>query len=121
MVNKILICDDSVSIRQMLALTLIDAEYDVTESKDGMQALELAKQNNFDLVITDINMPLLDGLSLVGKLRILPEYRFKPILLLTTETDPQKKKQAKTAGATGWIIKPFDPDKLLAAIRKVLR
>ncbi|MCK5877951.1 MAG: response regulator [Candidatus Marithrix sp.] len=121
MVYKILICDDSVSIRQMLILTLNDAKYDVTESKDGMQALELAKQNNFDLIITDVNMPLLDGLSLVKKLRILPEYRFKPILLLTTETDPEKKKQAKMAGATGWIIKPFDPDKLLAAIRKVLR
>lgn len=121
MVYKILICDDSVSIRQMLILTLSDAKYDVTESKDGMQALELAKQNNFDLIITDVNMPLLDGLSLVKKLRILPEYRFKPILLLTTETDPEKKKQAKMAGATGWIIKPFDPDKLLAAIRKVLR
>ena len=121
MVHKILICDDSVSIRQMLILTLTDAKYNVTESKNGMEALELANQHNFDLIITDINMPLLDGLSLVKKLRVLTEYRFKPILLLTTETDPQKKKQAKAAGATGWIIKPFDPDKLLAAIRKVLR
>ncbi len=119
--RKILISDDSVSIRQMLKLTLTEANYSVTEANNGMQALELAKTHQFDLIITDINMPLLDGLSLVRELRALPAYQFEPILLLTTETDPQKKKMAKAAGATGWIIKPFDPDKLLAAIRKVLR
>jgi two-component system, chemotaxis family, chemotaxis protein CheY len=118
---NILISDDSVAMRQMLTLTLADASYHVTEADNGQQALELAKSQSFDLIITDVNMPLLDGLSLVRELRALPEYQFKPILLLTTETDPEKKKKAKTAGATGWIIKPFDPDKLLAAIRKVLR
>ncbi len=121
MMRNILICDDSVSIRQMLKLTLTDANYQITEAKNGVEALELAKTRQFDLIITDVNMPLLDGLSLVRELRALPDYLFKPILLLTTETDPQKKKRAKTVGATGWIIKPFDPDKLLAAIRKVLR
>lgn len=121
MVPKILISDDSVAMRQMLKFTLLDANYDVTETRNGLQALELAKIHQFDLIISDVNMPLLDGLSLVRELRALPKYQFKPILLLTTETDPKKKKTAKAVGATGWIIKPFDPDKLLAAIRKVLR
>jgi two-component system chemotaxis response regulator CheY len=121
MMNKILICDDSASMRKMVKLTLNDANYEVNEAENGSDGLELAKLHQFDLVITDVNMPKLDGLSLVHELRALPQYQFKPILLLTTETDPKKKKTAKMAGATGWIIKPFDPDKLLAAIRKVLR
>lgn len=121
MAAHILISDDSVSIRQMLKFTLNEANYSVIEAEDGLQALELAKSRSFDLVITDVNMPRLDGLSLVRELRALSTYRFKPILLLTTESDPEKKKIAKLAGATGWIIKPFDPDKLLAALRKVLR
>ncbi len=117
---NILISDDSVSMRQMLTSMLIEAHYQVMESGNGLQALELAKTYLFDLVITDINMPLLDGLSLVRELRRLPTYQFKPILLLTTENDPEKKKIAKTIGATGWIVNPFNPDKLLAAVRKVL-
>ncbi len=117
----ILISDDSVSMRQMLKFTLAEANYQVTEANNGLTALELAKQQSYDLIITDVNMPQLDGLSLVRELRSLPEYQFKPILLLTTESDPEKKQEAKTAGATGWILKPFDPDKLLAAVRKVLR
>ncbi len=116
----ILISDDSTAMRQMLVYTLSSADHDVTDVKNGKDALEKAKQKAFDLVITDVNMPELDGLSLVGKLRKLPEYRYKPILLLTTETDPEKKKIAREAGATGWILKPFDPDRLLAAVRKVL-
>jgi two-component system chemotaxis response regulator CheY len=117
---RILISDDSASMRQMLAYTLKDANHEVFQADNGSKALELAKTNRYDLVITDVNMPLLDGLSLVRELRALPEYQYKPILLLTTESDPEKKKIAKTAGATGWIIKPFNPDKLLAAVRKVL-
>ncbi len=117
---NILISDDSASMRQMLAFTLAEAHYQVSETDNGLQALELAKIQPFDLVITDINMPLLDGLSLVRELRNLPNYQFKPILLLTTENDPEKKRIAKTVGATGWIVKPFNPDKLLAAVRKVL-
>jgi len=123
----ILISDDSPSMRKMLTFTLTSANHkltsanhNVTEADNGLQALKLAKMHQFDLVITDINMPFLDGLSLIEKLRVLPNYRFKPILVLTTETDPNKKKIAKTAGATGWITKPFNPSKLLAAIRKVL-
>jgi two-component system chemotaxis response regulator CheY len=117
----VLISDDSVAMRQMLKFTLTEANYNVTEADNGLRALELAKQQPFDLIITDVNMPKLDGLSLVRELRTLPKYQFKPILLLTTESDPEKKKEAKQAGATGWILKPFDPDKLLAAVRKVLR
>jgi len=120
MACNILISDDSNSMRQMLIFALNAANYNVIEAENGLQALELAKIHQFDLIITDINMPLLDGLSLVRELRTLPDYQFKPILLLTTESDPEKKKIAKMAGATGWIIKPFDPDKLLAAVRKVL-
>ncbi|OQW94143.1 MAG: response regulator [Beggiatoa sp. IS2] len=116
----ILISDDSASIRQMLEFTLSEAHHNVVKADNGLQALELAKTYPFDLVITDVNMPSLDGLSLVRELRALPVYQFRPILLLTTESDPEKKKIAKTAGATGWIMKPFDPDKLLAAVRKVL-
>lgn len=117
----ILISDDSISMRQMLMFTLTEADYEVTEADNGLRALELAKKQQFDLVITDVNMPVLDGLSLVKELRSLPQYQFKPILMLTTESDPEKKKIAKQAGATGWIVKPFDPDKLLATVRKVLR
>jgi two-component system chemotaxis response regulator CheY len=120
MACNILISDDSNSMRQMLTFALGAANYNVVEAENGLQALELAKNHRFDLIITDVNMPLLDGLSLVRELRTLPNYQFKPILLLTTESDPEKKKIAKNAGATGWIIKPFDPDKLLAAVRKVL-
>lgn len=108
-------------MRQMLMFTLTEANYNVTEAENGLRALELAKIQQFDLVITDVNMPLLDGLSLVRELRNLPQYQFKPILLLTTESDPEKKQIAKQAGATGWILKPFDPDKLLATVQKVLR
>lgn len=121
MTSNILISDDSVSMRQMLKFTLTQAHYQVAEADNGLAALAQAKQQPFDLVITDVNMPKLDGLSLVRELRTLPEYKFKPILLLTTESNPQKKQEAKEAGATGWILKPFDPDKLLAAVRKVLR
>lgn len=117
----ILISDDSVSMRQMLSFTLTEANHQVIEAYDGLNALELAKKHLFDLIITDINMPQLDGLSLVSKLRALPDYQYKPILLITTETDPEKKKIARNAGATGWIVKPFDPDKLLAAVNRVLR
>ena len=117
----ILISDDSISMRQMLMFTLTEADYEVTEADNGLRALELAKKQQFDLVITDVNMPVLDGLSLVKELRSLPQYQFKPILMLTTESDPEKKKIAKQAGATGWIVKPFDPDKLLATVKKVLR
>lgn len=117
---KILAVDDSTSMRQMVVFTLKGAGHDVTEAGDGMQALQLAKGKQFDLVLTDVNMPRMDGITLIKELRALPNYKFTPILTLTTESGADKKTQGKAAGATGWIVKPFNPDQLLATIKRVL-
>lgn len=116
----ILLVDDSVSMREMVSFTLNQAGHNITEAEDGVQALEIALDNSFDLVITDINMPNMDGITLTAKLRELETFKFTPILILTTETSEPRKMEAKQAGATGWIEKPFDPDHLLATISKVL-
>jgi two-component system chemotaxis response regulator CheY len=116
----ILTVDDSASMRQMVSYTLQVAGYQVTEAKDGVEALEKARVQNFNLVITDVNMPNMDGITLTRELRALTDYKFTPILTLTTEAGPNKKAEGKKAGATGWIIKPFNPDQLLATIKKVL-
>ncbi|MDH5229112.1 MAG: response regulator [Gammaproteobacteria bacterium] len=117
---KILAVDDSASMRQMVAFTLKGAGYDVVEATDGAEALEAAKNGQVDLVLTDINMPNMDGIALIKELRALPNYKFTPILTLTTESGSDKKIEGKSAGATGWIVKPFSPDQLLATIKKVL-
>lgn len=117
---NILAVDDSASMRQMVAFTLKGAGHQVTEAADGEDALRLAKTQNFNLVLTDVNMPKMDGLTLTKELRSLPSYRFTPILTLTTEASQEKKMAGKAAGATGWIVKPFNPDQLLATIKKVL-
>ena len=117
---EILAVDDSRSIRQMVAFTLTSAGHQVVEAEDGLQALNVAKGRGFDLVLTDINMPNMDGIQLITQLRGLPSYKFTPILTLTTESSADKKMEGKTAGATGWIVKPFNPDQLLATIKKVL-
>ena len=117
---RIMAVDDSVSLRRMLVATLIEGGHQVTEAQDGVQAVTLATATTVQLVITDINMPNMDGLTLVKKLRAMPAYKHVPILVLTTEMDPAKKKIAKEAGATGWIVKPFIPEQLLGTIRKVL-
>jgi two-component system chemotaxis response regulator CheY len=117
---KILTIDDSVSLRRLLASALKSAGHSVTEADSGASALGIAQGASFDLVISDLNMPGMDGLALVGALRKLAPYRAVPILILTTEMDPTKKQAAKAAGATGWLVKPFDPVQLLATIRKVL-
>lgn len=116
----ILAVDDSASMRQMVAFTLKGAGFNVIEATDGQQALEKAKQSTVDLVLSDVNMPVMDGIELVKNLRTLPEYKFTPILMLTTESAGDKKMQGKNAGATGWLVKPFNPEQLLATIRKVL-
>ncbi|MBU0500334.1 MAG: response regulator [Gammaproteobacteria bacterium] len=118
---KILTVDDSRSIRQMVSLTLRTAGYDVVEAADGVEALEYASRNSVDLAIIDVNMPRLDGIALTRKLRELANWRFTPILILTTESSQERKQEGRAAGATGWIVKPFDPDSLLATIRKVMR
>lgn len=117
---SILAVDDSASIREMVAYTLKNAGYDVTEASDGQDALGKAKSHKFNLVLTDINMPIMDGITLTKELRGLADYKFTPILTLTTESSADKKQEGKAAGATGWIVKPFDPEKLLATIKKVL-
>lgn len=118
--TKILAVDDSASMRQMVSFTLQGAGYDVVEASDGQEAFNKAKQGQVDLVISDVNMPVMDGISLIKNLRTLPDYKFTPILMLTTESAADKKSEGKAAGATGWIVKPFNPDQLLNTIKKVL-
>ena len=118
---RIIAVDDSASMRQMVSFTLKGAGHDVIEASDGVEALKLANQESgVDLVISDINMPNMDGISLIKELRTLAPYKFIPILMLTTESSADKKMEGKAAGATGWIVKPFNPDQLLATIGKVL-
>ncbi len=117
--TSILVVDDSVLMRRMVAETLRFAGYDAIEAQDGEEALKMAETLPVNLVVTDINMPNMDGIALVRALRARPQYRFTPILMLTTEPE-EKKRQCKAAGATGWISKPFDPDRLLAAIGKLI-
>ena len=117
---SILAVDDSASMRQMVTFTLKSAGYDVVEASDGQEALQLAKSKTFNLVLTDVNMPNMDGIALVRALRALPAYKFTPLLTLTTESTADKKQEGKAAGATGWIVKPFNPEQLLGVIKKVL-
>jgi two-component system, chemotaxis family, chemotaxis protein CheY len=119
-VATILAVDDSASMRQMVAFTLKGAGYDVVEAVDGLDALNKAKSQTFDCVVTDVNMPNKDGISLIKDLRAMPNYKFTPMLMLTTESGMDKKQQGKDAGATGWIVKPFNPDQLLKTIKKVM-
>lgn len=116
----ILAVDDSASMRQMVSFTLKGAGFDVVEAVDGVDALSKAKGQKFDLVISDVNMPNMDGLTLIKELRSTPGFQYTPMLMLTTESSSDKKMEGKAAGATGWIVKPFNPDQLLATINKVI-
>ncbi len=118
--HTILAVDDSASMRQMVAFTLKNAGYDVTEAVDGQDALDKAMAGDFDLVLTDQNMPGLDGIGLTKKLRDQPKFKSTPILILTTESSDQMKQAGRAAGATGWVVKPFDPAKLIEVIKKVV-
>lgn len=120
MAKVVLTVDDSASIRQMVAFTLKSAGYEVVEAVDGEDGLSKARSKNADLVLTDQNMPKMDGLSLIKTLRGLPQYRSTPILMLTTESSDAMKAAGKASGATGWLVKPFDPQKLLEVVKKVL-
>lgn len=117
---RILAVDDSTSMRQMVVFTLKAAGYDVAEAEDGAVALSLAQKEKFNLVLTDVNMPNMDGLSLVRALRGMADYKFTPLLMLTTESGPEKKQEGKAAGATGWLVKPFNPEQLIGTIKRVL-
>jgi two-component system chemotaxis response regulator CheY len=120
MAKTILAVDDSGSLRQMLVFTLKAAGYQVVEAVDGRDGLDKAKQKQFDLVLTDQNMPNMDGLTLIRSLRARPSYARVPILMLTTESSDEMKSRGRTAGATGWLVKPFDPNRLTEVVRKVL-
>ncbi|MBT3348632.1 MAG: response regulator [Thiotrichales bacterium] len=118
--TKILVVDDSISMRQMVVFTLEGAGYEVAEAADGVLALDWAKENSCDLVLTDVNMPNMDGIVLTRELRQLESYKYTPILTLTTESSTEKKMSGRDAGASGWIVKPFSPEKLLNTLNKVL-
>ncbi|PHV10981.1 response regulator [Chitinimonas sp. BJB300] len=120
MAKTILTVDDSAAIRQMVTFTLKTAGFQVVEAGDGEAGLRMAKSQKVDLILTDQNMPRMDGLSLIRALRSEPQYRTTPILMLTTEAGDAMKTQGREAGASGWLVKPFDPQKLLDVVRKVL-
>lgn len=117
---KILAVDDSVSMRGMVAFTLRGAGHEVTEAENGQLGLDLARAGSFELVLADVNMPVMDGIAMVRALRALDSYKGVPILILTTESHTEKKMEGKAAGATGWLVKPFDPEQLLATVKRVL-
>lgn len=120
MAKTILAVDDSRAILQMVTFTLKGAGYEVDVAPDGQVALAMAGAKTYAMVLTDLNMPNMDGLTLIKSLRTKPQYRFTPLLMLTTEADPVFKGKGKAAGATGWLVKPFDPQQLLGVVKKVL-
>jgi len=120
MAKKILAVDDSGSLRQMVVFSLKAAGYQVVEAVDGQDGLEKAKSGSYDLVLTDQNMPRMDGLTLIRNLRSLPSYQSVPILMLTTEASAEMKAKGRAAGANGWLVKPFDPQRLVEVVKKVI-
>lgn len=120
MAKTVLAIDDSASMRQMVAFTLKSSGYDVIEAVDGQDGLDKAKSKSVNLVLTDQNMPRMDGLTLIKSLRAMPQYKDTPILMLTTESSDAMKAQGKAVGATGWLVKPFDPQKLVDVVKKVI-
>ena len=119
MPKTVITVDDSMSIRETVRMTLESAGYRVCTAEDGARGLAAAQQQKADLVVTDLNMPVMDGITLIAQLRALATYRFTPILMLTTESQEEKKVAGRKAGATGWIVKPFDPARFIAVIQKV--
>ena len=119
--SEIMTIDNSKTMRDMLMLTLTEAGFDVLQAVDGQDGLDKLATERVDVVITDINMPRMDGYEVVRRLRGDPAYRSTPILVLTTEGEVEKRDIARKAGATGWMVKPFDPDRLVEAVRKVVQ
>jgi len=119
--KTVMTVDDSASMRQMVRVVLRGGGYEVIEAADGKEALAKLQGRELHLILSDINMPNMDGLELTRQLRAMPQYKFVPIVLLTTESHPEKKQEGKAAGATAWIVKPFSPDQLLAVVKKVVR
>lgn len=121
MAKKILVIDDSESIRELVGMILENAGYEVERADDGQQAITRLDGREFNLILTDLNMPNMDGISLIKHVRTMDRYKTLPIIMLTTESQTSFKDEAKAAGATGWIIKPFVGDKLLDVLKKVIR
>lgn len=121
MAKSILIVDDSETIREAVSFTLENAAYNVVKAVDGMDALQQLEQGEYQLIITDLHMPNLDGIGLIKAIRAKPAHQFTPILFLTTESQTNRKDEARAAGATGWIVKPFVPEKLVAVVQKLIR
>lgn len=118
--KKILAVDDSISIRKSISFVLTQEDYEVVEAVDGVDGLAKAKEDKFNLVITDINMPNMDGIEMIKQIRQTEGYKFTPIIALTTENQDSKMQEGKAAGATGWIVKPFTSEKLLAIVKKII-
>jgi two-component system chemotaxis response regulator CheY len=121
MAKKFLIVDDSASMRQLIAFAIKDAGYEALLAENGREALDKLKGTKVDLVITDLNMPEVDGLTLIKEVRAMADYKFVPILMLTTESQVAKREEGRAAGASGWIVKPFSSDKLLAIVNKFVK
>lgn len=119
MSKNALTVDDSKTMRDMVSFTLRNAGFTVTEAENGQEALDRANSGAFDVIITDVNMPVMDGLTFTREVRKLSQFKATPILILTTESDSTKKNEGREAGATGWIVKPFKPEKLLQVVEKV--
>jgi two-component system, chemotaxis family, chemotaxis protein CheY len=120
MAKTILIVDDSASVREVIGITLRGAGYDVIEGRDGKDALGKMTGQKIHLVVSDVNMPIMDGISFVKELKALPSYRFTPVIMLTTESADEKKREGQAAGAKAWVVKPFKPEVLLNAVQKLI-
>ncbi|SIP90647.1 two-component system, chemotaxis family, response regulator CheY [Alkalispirochaeta americana] len=119
MAKRILVVDDSAAVRQSVSYVLDQAGYEVVQAEDGMDALKMLDGSTFDLIVTDVNMPNMDGIALTGKVRELDAYKYTPVVVLTTESQESKMSAGKAAGATGWIVKPFDSEKLLQVVKRL--
>jgi len=117
--KRVMAVDDSATVRQVLQMTLEGAGYEVIEAVDGKDALDKLRVHQVDMMVTDLNMPNMDGIDLIRQVRQNPGNRFMPIIMLTTESQPEKKQIGKAAGASGWIVKPFKPEQLLAVVRMI--
>jgi len=121
MSKTFLIVDDSASMRQLVAFTIKDAGYDVLLAENGKDALEKMSRAKVDMVITDLNMPEMDGITFIRELRGKADYKFIPIVMLTTESQEAKKQEGRAAGASGWIVKPFSPSQLMDVVKKFVK
>ncbi|WP_445989643.1 response regulator [Chromobacterium haemolyticum] len=120
MAKTILIVDDSASLRQVVRMTLSGAGYEVLEAGNGQEALDVLDGRKVHLIVSDVNMPLMDGIALLRNIKVHPNYKFTPVIMLTTESSEEKKQEGKAAGAKAWVVKPFQPPVLLTAVSKLI-